>query len=120
MKQYESGLSGEHAAERFLTEQGMSSVARRYRGGDGEIDLIMLDRDVLVFVEVKYRPHQSAGAGLLAVTPAKQRRMTHAAMSFLLEKEWMDRQIRFDVVEITRDGFLHIPNAFLTDPSYYK
>ena len=90
----------------------MSVIARRYRGGDGEIDLIMQEDACLVFVEVKARPSERMGHGLMAVTPAKQRRMTHAAQTFLMEREWIDRQVRFDVVEITRDGLLHIPNAF--------
>lgn len=113
MKQYESGLSGEALAEDYLCRKGMSLICHRYRGADGEIDLIMQDGDTIVFVEVKARPQARAGFGLMAVTPAKQRRMTHAAMSFLLEREWMDHLVRFDVVEITRDGILHIPNAFM-------
>lgn len=113
MKQYESGLNGEAVAEEFLCKRGMSVIDRRYRGADGEIDLIMQDGETIVFVEVKARPRAQAGAGLLAVTPAKQRRMTHAALSFLLEREWMERLVRFDVVEITRDGIIHIPNAFM-------
>lgn len=113
MKQYESGLNGEALAEHYLCQRGMQFVARRYRGADGEIDLIMEDGDAVVFVEVKSRPKGQAGAGLMAVTPAKQRRMSHAAMCFLLEREWLERPVRFDVVEITRDGILHIPNAFM-------
>lgn len=117
MKQYEKGLSGEEQAEVFLRQQGMQSVAKRYRGQDGEIDLIMTDGDTVVIVEVKYRPSAAKGAGLAAVTPAKQRRMLHAAQQFLLEREWMDRMVRFDVVEITSDGILHIPSAFT--PGWY-
>ncbi len=113
MKQYDSGLTGEAVAENFLCQKGMSVIARRYRGADGEIDLVMLDSETVVFVEVKARPQARAGFGLMAVTPAKQRRMTHAALTFLLEREWMERLVRFDVVEVTRDGILHIPNAFM-------
>lgn len=113
MKQYDSGLNGEAMAEARLQEQGMKTLQRRYRAEDGEIDLIMQDDDTIVFVEVKARPRGRAGSGLLAVTHNKQRRMTHAAMAFLLEKEWMERPVRFDVVEVTRDGILHIPNAFM-------
>ena len=112
MKQYDSGVQGEKLAEDWLVQQGMKPVARRYRGQDGEIDLIMLDADTIVFIEVKYRPGARKGDGLLAVTPAKQRRMTHATLAFLLEREWMERAVRFDVIEITKDGILHIPNAF--------
>ncbi len=120
MKQYDSGIRGEQLAEEYLAAHGMTIVERRYRGADGEIDLIMQDGDCLVFIEVKYRPGMRSGAGLLAVTHAKQRRMVHAALSFLLEREWMNRQVRFDVVEITRDGVVHVPNAFSADTSYYK
>ena len=113
MKQYETGLSGEAQAEKHLVAQGMQTICKRYRGSDGEIDLIMQDGESVVFVEVKFRPGSQAGSGLMAVTPAKQRRMTHAALTFLLEREWMDRQVRFDVVEISRTGILHVPNAFM-------
>ena len=112
-QQYKTGLSGEIQAELYLCNQGMRVLARRYRGGDGEIDLIMQDNETIVFVEVKYRPNSPACAGLMAITAAKQRRMSHAAMMFLLEREDLERQVRFDVVEISRTGILHIPNAFL-------
>ncbi len=112
MTRYDSGLRGESQAESWLTAQGMTVLARRYRGQDGEIDLVMQDGDVIVFVEVKARPHARAGEGFLAVTPAKQKRMIHAAMSFLMEREWLDRPVRFDAVEITAQGLRHVPNAF--------
>lgn len=113
-KQYDTGIIGELTAEQYLCQQGMTIIARRYRGEDGEIDLIMLDKETLVFVEVKARPRSASGAGILAVTPAKQRRMIHAAMAFLIENQYTERQVRFDVVEISRNGILHIPNAFST------
>lgn len=113
MKQYESGLSGEELAEEYLCRQGMCILERRYRAEDGEIDLILLDGECIVFAEVKYRPKNCAGAGLSAITPAKQRRMSHAALHYLVANGLTDRSVRFDAVEITRDGVLHIPNAFM-------
>ncbi len=113
MKQYDTGVKGEAQAESYLLGLGMLCLERRYRAQDGEIDLIMLDGETMVMVEVKYRPRGKAGEGLLAITPAKQRRMLHAAQAFLVQREWMDRPVRFDVVEITGSGLLHIPNAFM-------
>lgn len=113
MKQYESGLHGESVAEQHLKNQGMILLSRRYRAQNGEIDLIMLDGDVIVFVEVKNRPRGKAGAGLMSVTQDKQRRMTNAAIAFLVAREWTERLVRFDIVEVTSDGILHIPNAFM-------
>ncbi|MBR6029017.1 MAG: YraN family protein [Clostridia bacterium] len=112
MKQYASGLTGERQAEAYLAEQGMVCIARRYRGWDGEIDLICRDGETLVMVEVKYRPTASRGVGLSAVTPDKRRRLVHAAQAYLAEQELTDTPVRFDVVEITSDGVCHIRNAF--------
>ena len=115
MKQpYKTGVSGERLAEQYLCALGMHLVNRRYRGSDGEIDLIMQDGNTIVFVEVKSRPASQPGTGLIAITSAKQRRMTHAAMAFLYERELTEYQVRFDAVEISRNGILHIPNAFMT------
>ena len=113
MSHYQSGISGELQAEAHLISTGMTLLARRYRGQDGEIDLVMLEGETIVFVEVKARPGSPAGSGLMAITPGKQRRVINAAQAFLLEREWMDRPVRFDVVEINRQGVLHIPNAFM-------
>lgn len=113
MSRYQSGVSGEMQAEAYLNSMGMQLVARRYRGQDGEIDLVMLDGETVVFVEVKARPGSPAGSGLMAVTPAKQRRVINAAQAFLMDREWMDRPVRFDVVEISRQGVMHIPDAFM-------
>lgn len=114
MSRYETGLSGEQRAEKYLCDQGMRCEARRYRGSDGELDLVMLDGEAVVFVEVKSRPGKPAGSGLLAVTSDKQRRMINAATVFLAQRGWMDRPARFDVVEISADGVLHVPNAFIS------
>lgn len=113
MRQYESGVQGEAQAEAWLCGRGMTCLARRYRAEDGEVDLVMQDGAVVVFVEVKARPRGRAGEGLMAVTPAKMRRLAHAALHFLAEREWMDRPVRFDVIEITSDGLRHVPNAFM-------
>lgn len=115
MNPYHKGVQGEQAAEEYLCRQGMTVLKRRYRGNDGEIDLIMKHGHVIVFVEVKSRPRGHAGEGLTAVTAAKKRRMIHAAMSFLVEREYLDHPVRFDVVELTGDGILYVPNAFTAD-----
>ncbi len=113
MSRYDTGIRGEQRAEAFLQKKGMTLLARRYRAQDGEIDLVMQDGETIAFVEVKARPASAPGAGLIAVTPAKQRRMTHAALAFLAEREWMERSVRFDVVEISAQGILYVPDAFM-------
>ena len=112
MTKYEKGLSGEQLAEAYLIQQGYLPIDRRFRALNGEIDLIMQDGDTLVFIEVKNRPKSSRGSGLLAVTPDKRRRMLHTAQYYLLKRQQMNVPVRFDVVEITQAGILHVPNAF--------
>jgi len=109
---YETGVRGEEIAEVFLSEQGMTCLARRYREKCGEVDLIMAEGETVVFVEVKTRFSGGTGAGMLAVTPAKQRRIAKCATLFLMRKKWLNRSVRFDVVEVNRDGIIHLPNAF--------
>ena len=114
MNRYETGLSGERAAEKWLAKKrGMRCEARRFRAAGGEIDLVMLDGETVVFVEVKTRPTGPQGAGIQAVTPDKQRRMTQAAMMYLMKRGWTNRPARFDVVEISAEGILHVPGAFI-------
>ena len=112
MRVYDTGLSGEQQAEEYLLARGYETVCRRWRAEDGEIDLIMKDGSCLVFVEVKNRPRGFAGDGMAAVTPAKRRRMAHAALAFLAQREYQGCAARFDVVEITRDGLRHVQDAF--------
>ncbi len=110
---YETGLHGEEIAERYLTGKGMRCLERRYREKAGEIDLIMEDGETLVFAEVKARFSEAVqGDGLRAVTPAKQRKIAKCAMLYLMRRGWTRRPVRFDVIEINRDGILHVPNAF--------
>ena len=111
-RRYASGVAGEEAAEKYLAAKGMTCLERRYRAMDGEVDLIMRDGETIVFVEVKARPRGRHGTGLMAVTPAKQRRIVHAAGAYLMSGELFGTPIRFDVVELCADGLFHVPNAF--------
>ncbi len=113
MSRYETGLTGEAQAERYLTEtRGMRCLARRYRAEAGEIDLVMDDHGTVTLVEVKARPRGMAGDGLMAVTRDKQRRIKSAALHYLVTYGLTEAPVRFDVVEITGFGLRHVPNAF--------
>lgn len=110
---YAKGVMGETAACGYLTQRGLSPIARRYRSPYGEIDLILLDGDILVFAEVKTRERATSVSAQLAVTPAKRRRLVQTARCFLGEHpEHTGRLMRFDVVTVARDGIFHFPNAF--------
>jgi len=110
------GKEGELVAERFLKNKGYKLVERNYRCAAGEIDLILLDRRVIVFVEVKTRTGHGFGTPLEAVEFRKQRKMIQAAQYFLSAKGLHQREARFDVVGISwpkrAPVVEHIENAF--------
>lgn len=118
---YQTGLDGEKQAAEWLKKHcSMKLLESRYRNKAGEIDLIMMDRDMVVFVEVKTRLSGIPGNGLMAVDRKKQRRITNAAVLYLMKQEWLNRQVRFDVVEVTRNGVIHVPDAFQPGGMFYR
>jgi putative endonuclease len=98
------GDEGEQAACRFLKRQRYAILERNYRCRVGEIDIVALDRDVVVFVEVKTRTDEGFGTPLDAVDVRKQRQIQRAAQFYLRQKRLWDRDARFDVVAVWRDG----------------
>ena len=109
----EKGKRGEELALDYLTGKGYQLKERRYRAPGGEIDFIVEMGDLLVFVEVKYRPRGQAGSGMEAVNQKKQKRILKAAGEYLRYEDRFARPLRFDVVEITSQGILHVENAFM-------
>lgn len=95
----------------------MTILDRRFRLRQGEIDLIALDRGVLVFVEVKARSLGALASPAESVTRSKQRRLGVVALAYLARRGWLERPSRFDVVEVLArpDGsptVRHIVDAF--------
>lgn len=103
------GQIAEQAVAERLALDGWQIVARNARTRFGELDLIGLDREALVFVEVKAgRAGASSGPArpVLAVTPAKQRRIRTLARAWLAAQGSVPhhRLIRFDAVGVLFDG----------------
>jgi putative endonuclease len=116
------GRRGERLAEGFLQRAGLRIIARRFRLRRGEIDLIALDGDCVVFIEVKARQGGACGFPAESVTPTKQRKICRVALAFLSARHWHERACRFDVVEIVVGGktpeISHIPDAFRPGPGF--
>ncbi|MBI2999303.1 MAG: YraN family protein [Deltaproteobacteria bacterium] len=110
------GQEGERIAERYLKKEGYRLVERNYRCPVGELDLIALDRRVIVFIEVKTRTDERFGSPLEAVHRLKQQRMIKAALFFLSQHRLHDRESRFDVIGVSFSGrepvVEHVQNAF--------
>lgn len=97
-----TGRDGEAMAERWLHTQGLTTLARNYRCVFGEIDLIMEQDDILVFVEVRSRKHNRFGSPVETVTRSKQAKIMKTAQHYILARHISDRRtIRFDIVGVT-------------------
>lgn len=109
------GILGEVAAALYLASKGYRILHRRYRTPVGEVDLIVLRRSVIAFVEVKVRP--TLAEALEAVTPRQQKRIAAAAGQWLAESaQEADLDCRFDVVAVCgRRLPHHVEGAFTTD-----
>jgi putative endonuclease len=85
----ETGDAAERAAETYLIKHGLILVARNFRTRFGEVDLIMRDGEVLVFVEVRMRSSknkaQDFGGAAASIGPAKQARLIAAAQQYLTQ-----------------------------------
>jgi len=109
------GQRGERKAARLLRRMGMRIIRRNYKSPPGEVDIIAMDGDTLVFVEVKTRKGTAFGSPLEAVDGRKQKRLTGAAL-FYLSGLTDPPPARFDVITIVINGWRseieHIPDAF--------
>ncbi|MGY0505505.1 YraN family protein [Luteimonas sp. e5] len=99
-----AGAAVEAAAAQWLQRQGLTPLARNVRYRDGELDLVMRDGDVLVFVEVRYRADAAFGGAAASIGAAKQRRLIRAAQRFLASEPALARlPARFDVIAAEGD-----------------
>ena len=112
------GLYGEQKAQEYIKNLGYTLVDKRYRSQRwGEIDIICLDSDTLVFVEVKTRSSLSKGTPESAVNYYKQQALKRAAVYYAITHPKLPNSYRFDVVSVflnndTDPEITHYKNAF--------
>jgi putative endonuclease len=96
------GAAGEQLARRHLEQRGYRFVAANWRRPYGELDLIMRDGNVLVFVEVKTRSSERLVTAEESLAPAQARRLLRGAQHFLAEREELAGLYwRIDLIAIT-------------------
>jgi len=98
------GDEGERIAARHLKQLGYRILSRQTRSRLGEIDLIALDGETIVFVEVKSRRDDREGSPAEAVDQRKQAKLTQLALAWLKKRKLLGRRARFDVVAIRWDA----------------
>lgn len=113
------GDMGERRAQEYLCAQQLTLVECNYRCQFGEIDLIMHDRECLVFVEVKQRKHSRYGSPLEMVSLKKQQKLRRSAEHYITHKNLSHshQPMRFDVVGIIANADIEesvqwVQNAF--------
>jgi putative endonuclease len=95
------GAAIEAAAAHWLVAQGLEVVARNVRSRFGEIDLVLLDGETLVFAEVRLRSHDGFGGAAASVDARKQARIVACARWYLAQHpREATRTCRFDVLAV--------------------
>ncbi|MDR2632703.1 MAG: YraN family protein [Treponema sp.] len=114
MNKSQRGRKGEEQAAAFLEDAGMRIIARNVRSSVGEIDLVALDDQTIVFIEVKtwsVYPIEELSYG---IGEKKQRRIIETAKYFLFShRKYSDMAVRFDVIFIGPEHITHLASAFM-------
>jgi len=95
------GSRSERAAARFLKRLGYRIVARNYLCPAGELDIVAVDAQCVVFVEVRSTEKEDTAAATASVDAAKQARLTNLALHFLQKHRLLGCPARFDVVIVS-------------------
>ncbi|MDR3166894.1 MAG: YraN family protein [Treponema sp.] len=113
MNRSHSGREGEKRAAEALEKAGMVIIARNIRSRRGEVDLVALDGETIVFVEVKTWSAYGFDELSYGIDEKKQRRIIETAKYFLSShREYSDMTVRFDVVFISPELITHLASAF--------
>jgi putative endonuclease len=98
---HQVGQKAEEAAIDFLTTKGFQLVAQNYHSPLGELDLVVTQDRLLVFVEVRFRKAGIFGNAAASITPSKQRKIIQTSMIFLQSfPEFESFDCRYDVIAI--------------------
>lgn len=110
------GKISETLAREWLESKGYVYLESNFRYRHAEIDLIMNDRGIMVFVEVKFRSGTGYGFAEEFVDYRKRQLIIRAADHYIHLKDWCN-DIRFDIVGVYKDksgkvAFRHFEDAF--------
>ncbi len=114
------GKKGEDLVSSWLVDHGYTIVERNWREQTGEIDIIAIEKEVLVFIEVKTLLNTTLESLDIIVGKRKQIKISQTAKYFLKShRQYHKLAMRFDVVVLRSSPFnlehpkvLHIKNAF--------
>lgn len=103
----------ENIAKQYITEIGYKVIYSNFFCKAGEIDIVALYEDMLVFIEVKYRSTDRYGLPEEAVDYRKQQKIRKSALYFMTKYNYSENtRVRFDVIAILDKQIKHIKDAF--------
>ena len=112
------GEFGESLARDYLISKGYRILNMNYRNRFGEIDIVFMNKDVLIFCEIKSRYSNSFGFPIESVTYYKQNQIIKLSKLYSMSKKYFDYNIRYDIIEIIFNNLNssyiinHIEDAF--------
>jgi putative endonuclease len=102
---YHAGIAAEDMVAQLYVREGGAVIARRWRCREGEIDLIIREREIVVFVEVKARTRMPDHD---PVSPAQWERLEAAALRYMITAETGTVPLRFDLALVIGTGFVEV------------
>ncbi|HOV78583.1 MAG TPA: YraN family protein [Bacillota bacterium] len=114
----ETGAKGEEVAAEYLERNGYRLLSKNYSCRFGEIDMVAMDRETLVFVEVRSCSGEKYGPPEESITRRKQLKLRQLAWHYLKAEGKTGSSCRFDVISVLFGGngdvkrLEHIENAF--------
>jgi len=110
----QKGRAGEAAAASFLEEKGMQILEKNFRFRRGEVDLIALDGDTIVFAEVKTWSAYGIDALEQSLNIKKQQKIIETSKYFLaLHRKYKYMAVRYDILFVAPQGITHLASAFM-------
>ena len=104
---------GEKIASDYLRKQGFKIIERNFRKGYGEIDIIAIDKDTLVFIEVKTRKSNKFGTPLEQISFYKIKALEKTALFYAKLHPELPQALRIDAVSVVLDSFGNVVNIEL-------
>jgi putative endonuclease len=101
------GFVAEKIAYEYLINHGLIGLYQNFRSKFGEIDLIMMQDEMLVFIEVRHRSDTRHMDPLETITTSKVRKIILTSQYFLQKHQSIRNQFRFDIITMT--GNLNSP-----------
>lgn len=97
----EIGMAAQAIAKAFLCKQGLRYLTQNFTCPQGEIDLIMADKETIVFIEVRYRKRADFGSALDSITRRKQLKIMKTACVYMMKEAcYHTKAMRFDVISL--------------------